>query len=139
MNRPQLTPRSRRGKKRRGAVIVEFAVVAPVLVLLCMATIDLCALYYLRQTCKLAAYEGCRIGLTTKGSDGLVNNQAQRILNSRRVFGYTITTSPSAESLTVGQLFKVTISAPSNKNLPLRGWLIGGGSVTADVTMVSER
>jgi hypothetical protein len=126
-------------RRREGAVIVEFAVIAPIIVLICMATIELCSLYYLRQTCKLAAYEGCRIGLTTKGSKGLVENQAKRVLNSRKIFGYDIDISPNPNTLKAGDLLTVRITAPPKKNLPLKGWLVGGADVDVQVVMMSEQ
>lgn len=125
--------------RRRGAAVVELAIMAPVIVLIVMATIDICSMYYLRQTCKLAAYEGCRIALTVKGTSALVQNQAQRVLNARRISGYTVSTTPAVESLVPGELLRVTVNAPSRTNLPLGGWLTGGRDVTADVVMVSEK
>lgn len=127
-----------RPSRRRGAAVVELAIACPVIVLVVMATIDICSMYYLRQTCKIAAYEGCRIALTVKGTDTLLRNQAERVLRSRNVTGYTIETSPGVANLTPGQLLRVTVTAPGSSNLPLGGWLTGGRSISADVVMVSE-
>ncbi len=136
---PVIRSTSKFHRRRHGAAVVELAIIAPVIVLIVMATIDICSMYYLRQTCKVAAYEGCRSALTTRGTSLLVQNQAQRILNSRRISDYTVTTTPPVENLTPGQFLKVTVTAPSRTNLPLGGWLVRGGNVTADVVMVSER
>lgn len=131
--------RRRRHPARRGAAIVEFAIMAQIVLLILFGTIDVCSLYYLRQSAKLAAYEGCRIGLTASGTDLLVSNQATRILNSRRIAGFTITTSPAVAALTPGQLLTVRVTVPSSVNLPLRGWFTGSAPVVAEVKMASEK
>jgi hypothetical protein len=69
----------------------------------------------------------------------LVENQAKRILHSRRIDGYTITIVPSVSDLTANDMLRVNISAPTNKNLPLSGWLCGGGNITTEVAMLAER
>ncbi len=135
--RPNIASNRRNGR-RCGAAVVELAIISPIIVLIVMATIDLCSMYYLRQTCKLAAYEGCRIGLTSKGSNLLVENQAMRILHSRRITGYTITITPAVHSLTSDDMLRVSVSAPTNENLPLNGWLCGGGNITTEVAMQAE-
>ncbi len=112
---------------------------APIILLIIFGTIDICSLYYLRQSAKLAAYEGCRIGLTASGTDALVSNQATRVLNSRRITGFTIQTIPSIQDLTPGQLLNVRITVPSTANLPLRGWFTGSANVVAEVKMISEK
>ncbi|MDZ4851019.1 MAG: TadE family protein [Pirellulaceae bacterium] len=127
------------GPNRRGSSIVEFAIMSPIIILIVFGTIDICSLYYLRQSGKLAAYEGCRIGLTTSGTDALVNNQATRVLNSRRITGYSITTIPPVADLTAGQLLNVRVTMPSSINLPLRGWLTGSSDVICEVKMPSEK
>ncbi len=128
-----------RRSSRRGSAIVEFAVMSQIVLLILFGTIDVCSLYYLRQSAKLAAYEGCRIGLTASGTDLLVSNQATRILNARRIAGFTITTSPAVAALTPGQLLTVRLSVPSSINLPLRGWFTGSAPVITEVKMASEK
>ena len=55
----------------KGAAIMELAVCLPLLVTLTMATVEACAMIYLKQTLKIAAFEGARIGLIP--SSGSVN------------------------------------------------------------------
>jgi Flp pilus assembly protein TadG len=136
------TPKSRKPfshSSRSGAAIIEFAVMSQIVLLILFGTIDVCSLYYLRQSAKLAAYEGCRIGLTASGTDLLVSNQATRLLNSRSIAGFTITTTPAVGSLTPGQLLTVRVTVPSTVNLPLRGWFTGSAPVVAEVRMASEK
>ncbi len=128
-----------RRSSRRGAAIVEFAIISQIVLLILFGTIDLCSLYYLRQSAKIAAYEGCRIGLTASGTDLLVSNQATRVLNSRRIVGFNITTVPAVTALTPGQLLTVRVTVPSTINLPLRGWFTGSAPVIAEVKMASEK
>ena len=130
--------RSRRSS-RRGSAIVEFAIMSQIVLLILFGTIDICSLYYLRQSAKLAAYEGCRIGLTTSGTDLLVSNQATRVLNGRRISGFSIATIPAVAALTPGQLLTVRITVPSTVNLPLRGWFTGSAPVVVEVNMASEK
>ncbi len=125
--------------RRRGSAIVEFAIMSPIVLLIVFGTIDVCSLYYLKQSSKLAAYEGCRIGLTASGTDTLVSNQATRVLNSRRIAGFSIATSPAVADLTPGQMLTVRVTVPSSINLPLRGWLTGSANVVAEVKMPSEK
>jgi TadE-like protein len=112
---------------------------APIVLLILFGTIDVCSLYYLRQTAKIAAYEGCRIGLTSSGTDLLVSNQATRVLNSRRIAGFSISTTPAVSALLPGELLTVRVTVPSSANLPLRGWFTGSAPVVAEVKMASEK
>lgn len=53
----------RSGTRRRGAALVEFAVVAPLLFLVLFGIIEFGQIFKVRQTCQHAAREGCRIAI----------------------------------------------------------------------------
>ena len=51
------------GDRRRGAALVEFAVVLPVLLTIVFGIIEFGHIFMIRQTCQHAAREGCRIAV----------------------------------------------------------------------------
>lgn len=56
-------PRYRRGPKSRAAAIVEFAVLAPVLITILFGILEYGYMFFVRQTLVNAAREGCRMAV----------------------------------------------------------------------------
>ena len=137
----RLVKKLRQNKKsRRASSLVEFAIVGPVVIMTIFGTVDICCLYNLRSSIKLGAYQACRMGVTPGCTATTCRAQAQVFLDSRRIRNYTIQLTPADPStLTTGQFLTVTVTAPTSENLPLQGWFTQGRSVTATVSMVSER
>lgn len=123
---------------REGAAIVEFAITAPILVAIIFGTVDICSFFYLRQSLKVAAYQACRLGLTAGATESVVVGQAKLLLDSRSIKNYTVTCSSPPETLTGGEYFTVTVTAPTTSNVPLQGWFVAGKQASGQVSMMSE-
>ena len=70
---------------RQGAAATEFALILPVLLLLTFGTIEMCSAYFLKETCLIAAHEGCRIAITQSATKQDVIDQAKLTLSQRGV------------------------------------------------------
>ncbi len=113
--------------------VVELAVCMPILVLVVFATIEACSMLYLKQTLKITAYEGARVGITPESTSANVELQCQSLLDARNVQGYSIATEPVDPSmLSEGDFFEVTITTPYAENSLLGGWFY------ADKTLVQS-
>ena len=69
--------------QRKGAAIVELAIVLPLLLLLLMGTIEACAAMHLQQSMDIASYEAVRTSLLPKSSSTLVRTTAETFLKNR--------------------------------------------------------
>jgi hypothetical protein len=123
-------------ESRQGAAIIELAVCLPVLVLVTLATIEACAMLYLKQTLAIAAFEGARLGVIS-GSESLnVEAQSQLILIDHGVSNYSISMEPSdPASLISGDFFRVTVSAECSPNSLIGGWFYAGKTFSESVEL----
>lgn len=84
--------RSGRRERLRGAAIVEFAVVAPVLIAILMGIIEYGYVFLVQQTLTNAAREGARIAvLQSTTSDDPINARIAEIMAAAGIDGYTVT------------------------------------------------
>jgi len=60
----QALMRKRTRNKERGASVVEFAIVAPILIFLLAAIVDICTLFWVNLTMQYAVREGARYAVT---------------------------------------------------------------------------
>ena len=67
---------------RTGALTVEFAIVAPIIFLLFLGSIELTTLNLLRHTAANAAYEGARKAIIPGGTDAAAEAEARGILEA---------------------------------------------------------
>lgn len=124
---------------RKGAAIVELAVVLPLLLLLLMGTIEACAAMHLQQSIDIASYEAVRTSLLPKSSSTLVRTTAEKFLTNRNTKGATISISPANfESAPIGTTITVSISAPSDQNLPVSPFFFRGRTIEGSCSMMKE-
>jgi Flp pilus assembly protein TadG len=110
---------------RAGAVAVEFAVVAPLILLFFMAAIEITQLNFLRHTAANAAYEGARTAIVLGGSAAEARTAANAYLSNLKIAsGSTVTVNQTADAV------EVTVSLPASKN----SW--GLNTFTAGKTVV---
>ena len=128
-----------RTNRKHGVAFVELAVTLPLILLIAFATIEICSSYYLRQTLKISAYQGCRMGITPAGSGELARSQCKMLLEERGVKNYTISLNKEPETLAENDVFTVTVSAPFANNIPMSGWIMKSRVVQCSVSMLSER
>ncbi len=124
---------------RRGAAVIELAVCLPLLVLIALATTEACAMVYLKQSLKIAAYEGARVGIVDGADSSNVEAQCGQILATRNIQGFNISMTPSNPSIVAdGDFFAVTVSAPCVPNSLIGGWFYQGRVFAETVQMVGE-
>ncbi len=126
-------------RQRSGAALIELAICLPLLLLLTLATIEACTILHMRQGLKIAAYEGCRVGLVPHAQTSNVETQVANVLAARQIVGSVVTLTPSDPSgVAPGEFFKVTVSAPCEGNLVLRGWFAEGKTYSESVEMLMD-
>lgn len=130
---------ARGDRPRSAAAVVELSVCLPLLVFIALATIEACAMIYLKQSLKIAAYESSRVGVVEGANSDNVNAQADLILATRNVSGYTIAMVPSdPASLQSGDYFRVSVSAPCVANSLIGGWFFQSKTLTEFVEVLKE-
>ena len=123
------------GTRRRGAALVEFAIVTPLLLLILFGIIEFGQIFKVRQTAQHAAREGCRIAVLQStqapytGSSGPVMSRIQQIMEAAGVpfnTGMVTITPESTNDPTV----TVNVAVPYS-DIKLTGYL---GMITNEVT-----
>ncbi len=143
MPMPADTARRRRSSRRRGASIVEFAIVAPVAFITILGVMEvgsgLMAMHLLND----AAMAGCRVGIIEGKSSANIQSAATAVLTAEGISGETATVkvndgSTDASSAGVGDEITVTVSVPVSKIswVPVLKYL--GGSLQGQYTMRRE-
>jgi Flp pilus assembly protein TadG len=123
---------------RRGATLVEFAVVAPVFFLLLFSGIEFGILSTIRATSHNAAYEGARM-LVIPGADvALGIAEAERILGIIGVDNLTVTVTPNVITNTTREV-TVNIFIPYDDNAIFVPMFTGGLVITSSTTLATER
>ena len=122
---------------RRGAAVVETAVVAPILVLGMLGMMEVGWAFMLRQTVTLAAREGARAGSLPGATLADVQAAVDGAMGAGNLDGYTMTSNIA--NLGPSDLeVSVTVSIPLDR-ATFTGQLIGGGSFQISSTTTMRR
>ncbi|HEY4759657.1 MAG TPA: TadE/TadG family type IV pilus assembly protein [Thermoguttaceae bacterium] len=98
-------------RKRRGAAVVEFAIVAPIFFALIFGMIEFGRVIMVKQIMTNASREGARLAVLDGSTHAQVETAVQNYLASARISGATVTTIPDEPSTaTYGQPVTVTVS-----------------------------
>ena len=89
----KIKPRNN-AKQRRGAAMVEFAIVVPILFLFFFAAFEFCRANMIRHTVDNAVYEAARTGILPGATSGEVRDEAERILNTLGLNSSSIQVTP---------------------------------------------
>ncbi len=118
---------------------MEFAFIAPILVVLILGMIEFGRLMMVEQILTNAAREGCRAAVLSTGTTSSATSAVTTYLNGSGITGETVTVSPDPSSAAAGTSITVTVSVPFNNVSWLAGpvWL-GGKTLTATVIMRKE-
>ena len=143
-------PKSRK-INRRGGVVVEAALAIPLIILLTVATLDICDGIYLKKKAVIAAYEGARVAVGSDSSDESIRTAVANYLTSRNIKFIdinqvvTITEDPTVagDPATFDQLDPVTVTVEidlqSNGRLPISIFRrVQGPQIIATITMLRE-
>ena len=133
-------PRQRLGSRRRnGAALVEFALVAPLMILFTMGLIDIGRMTMVKQLLVTASREGARQASLPAATSSSVQADVLQMLSRSGVTG-NVTISPSSvSSAAPGSTITVTVSADANSV----SWMgssmfMSGKSLTASTSMRRE-
>jgi len=129
-------------RKRLGAAVVEFAVVAPVFFLLVFGMLEFGRMVMVQQVLTNASREGARAAVLDGATASSVTNQVTSYLANSSISGsnLTVTVDPSPpNSAAAGEAVTVTISIPFRQV----SWLptpmfIGSKQMTAATSMRRE-
>lgn len=127
-------------RHRRGATAVEFAVVAPVLILFILGIIEFGRAIMVQQALTNASREGARQAVLDGSTTANVTAVVTNYLSGGSIHGATVAVSPNPPSSAgFGQTVSVTVSVPFNQV----SWLptpmfVGGRTIRATSAMRRE-
>jgi len=108
----------RKRRLRKGAVLVEFALTAPILFLVVFAAIEFSRVNTIRHSVANAAYEGARRGIVPGATATDARDAALAILNAVCVRNVEVTVEPSVITAGTSEI-TMTIDVPLDQN----GWI----------------
>lgn len=123
--------------KRRGAAVVETAVVAPVLILGMLGMMEVGWAFMIRQTVTMASREGARAAALPGGTMTDVNAAVDAGMAAASLTGYTTTSNLSSLGPTDLEVW-VSVSIPLNR-VAFTGNMLGGGSFNISSTTTMRR
>jgi Flp pilus assembly protein TadG len=141
-------------RQRRGAAVVEFAVVAPIFFILVFGMIEYGRILMVEQVLTNASREGARVGVLDppagQNSLPLVTTAVSNYLTAANITGATTTAYISADSgatwtqadpstAAYGQMVKVKVSVPFTKISWLPHSFFGNDSKTLQASTVMRR
>lgn len=127
----------RQARERRGAALVEFAMVAPVFFLFMVGAIEFGRAIMVQEVLTDASREGARVGILDGSTTSEVTAAANSYLSAMNVSGATVTVSPqNPGSSPSGTQVTVAVSVPYNSVTWVPApWFLGGATLTASTAM----
>jgi Flp pilus assembly protein TadG len=130
--------RAGRAACRSGAVAVEFAICAPILLMFFFASLEFSRVNMIRQSVENAVYEGARRGIVPGATAENCREAAQVVLNSISARDADIDVTPATITPNTDEV-TVTISVPIDTNSWVIPVFFDGRSVTGTMTLKRER
>ena len=138
-SRVKLRLARRKSIKRVGAAAVEFAIVAPVFILLVIGFIELGRAMMVQQVLTNASRVGARNATMMNVTDQEVIDTVEDYAESVSIPGTTVVCTPSAASASAGDELTVTVSVPFSDVAWLPSpWFLGESTLTASSVMRKE-
>ena len=132
----------RRGRRRRlGATITEFAIIAPIFFLLVLSSFEFGRAIMVQQILTNAAREGARQAIVENADSTDVVNSVTSYLSGTTVPGVTVTVDPtSLQTIGFGDEVTVTVTVPYDQVswLPVSSFM-SGKILTGESMMRGER
>jgi Flp pilus assembly protein TadG len=123
----------------RGVAATEFAIVAPVFLLLVIGILELGRALMVQQVLINASRVGARQAITLGATTSEVQTAVAEYALSVAVPGVTVNVSPSPSSASAGDAISVTASVPySDVSWLPAPWFLGGTTLTAQSQMRKE-
>ncbi|MCP4593948.1 MAG: pilus assembly protein [bacterium] len=102
---------NRRHPRARGAALLEFAVVCPLLMTILFGIMEYGYVFLVQQSLTNAAREGCRIAVLQSSTDTQIDARIGLIMDAADITGYT-TTKTHATTDPYDPVETVTVSVP---------------------------
>jgi Flp pilus assembly protein TadG len=131
----------RRSAARRlssGAVVVEFAICAPILFLFFFASLEFARVNMIRQTIENAIYEGSRRGIVPGATADDCRNAAQAVLNTVSANDAQITVTPAVITPDTTEV-TVEVTVPINSNSWVVPFFFKDKSLSNSMTLRREK
>ncbi len=124
--------------QRRGATLVEFALVLPVFLLFTFAAIEFAHLNTLRNTANNAAYEAARRVVVPGANVDEARDEAARILAAVGTREFNVDVNPS-EITDTSDSVTVHVTVPYEKNSLMVPWFTRSLRIQSKATLKTER
>jgi Flp pilus assembly protein TadG len=123
---------------RIGAVVVEFAICAPLLFMFFFASLEFSRVNMIRQSVENAVYEGARRGIVPGATAANCRDSAQSVLNTVFARNATINVTPSVITKDTSEV-TVAISVPVNSNSWVLPTFFRNRTISGSMTLKRER
>ncbi len=132
--------RRRRRKERRGATLVEFAIVSQIFFLITLSCIEFVRLNMIRNLAQDAAYFGARVAMVPGATSAEAEAEANRILGVLGTRGAVVTINDGTQIDQDTDIVEVHIRIPVTDNALIVPALFSGGRFfESEVRMATER
>ena len=146
MNSTRQTKKRRfqRSRNRRGAEVVELALIFPIMILLTIGTLEICEGMILKKKLTVAAHEGARVAIVKSATESDVRAAVAVSLDSRGItyssINTVVDTTPAPENAGTLEPIEVTVSVKADQNLKMQLMYqyFAGNEIEASVTMYKE-
>lgn len=124
-------------RKRRGATLVEFAVVLPLLLAILMGIVEFGWVFMVRQTLTNAAREGCRTAVLKASTEEDVATRVREVMDP---LGYEEGTVWSFDATPItNETQTVTVTAPIEHISITGGYVLSGDDYTISGTCTMRK
>lgn len=123
--------------RRRGATMVEFAVVTPIVFLFFFAAFEFCRVAMIRHSADNAVYEACRKAAIPGSTADEAKQEARLIMNSIGVTDVNISVLPRVIHSDTRDV-TIRIEVPLDKNSFVPNQFVGGKSIIRELTLSRE-
>lgn len=125
-------------RRMRGAAVIEFAAVAPLFFLVCLASVEFGRINIIRNTVDNAAYSAARVAVVPGATAQEAVDEARAILRAIGVTNASIVVTPSTLDDATTEV-TVHVVAPLAGNAWLAPRFASGIDIASSATMLTER
>ena len=124
-------------KKHAGEMLVEFAIVVPILILMFFAAFESCRVAMVRHTVDNAVYEGCRVAVIPGATADEAESEARKVLRAIGVDKANIHVQPTTFDRATKEV-SVSIEVPLDKNCLVPNQFVTGRTIRRQLTLRRE-
>ena len=124
-------------RRRTGATMVEFAIVAPLLFFFFVTAFEFCRVAMIRHTADNAVYEAARVAIIPGATAGEARAEATLILNSLGLNNVNINVTPAIFDRDTEEV-TIRVQVPLDGNSFVPNQFFGGKTVERELTLQRE-